>query len=459
MSGDARPVGAYGLWPLALPLLGELLIIAFGTFSEVFFLGRVGLDAVAAYGIVAPVLLLCIVFLRLSAQGAGAVLSRYRGSGDMGRVAVGQRLALAVSTVLGLVLAGGLAGLSEQIFSLMGASGQILVYAQQYALGWSLVIAVMSVRFPVAAFASSYGNTRWALVSNVTGTAVAVTLNASLVHWYVHWSRPALWVALAVAAGYLTNLIVLVVLARPSFVRSASRTLGELREIAREMARVVVPGTLDPVQFNVLLILMTTIVASFGSDQLAARAYATQVASFVFMYSLALAQASQILVSRAFGAGDFAGAKRLLNMVSVRSVGGAVVLAVLAVIGVWLGIGQLTTSHEVARLTIALILLGLVLEPARSLNITTNLSLVAIGDGRFVLTVGIGLSWLVGLPIAYLLGRGVGWGVVGVWIAVALDESIRAAIGLWRWRALNLGALQNVTALAESSATGVEVRE
>ncbi|MGW4732623.1 MATE family efflux transporter [Streptomyces shenzhenensis] len=141
MSGDAHPVGAFSLWPLALPLLGELLIIAFGTFSEVFFLGRVGLDAVAAYGIVAPVLLLCIVFLRLSAQGAGAVLSRYRGSADMGRVAAGQRLALAVSTLLGLVLAGGL-GLREQIFSLMGASGQILVYAQQYALGWSVVIAV-----------------------------------------------------------------------------------------------------------------------------------------------------------------------------------------------------------------------------------------------------------------------------------------------------------------------------
>jgi putative MATE family efflux protein len=445
--------GGFGLWPLALPMAGELVVVSLGNFAELFFLSRIGDDAVAAYGAVAPVLIFAIVFLRLSAQGAGAVLSRYQGAGDTDRVALAQRITLVCSLGLGVLLAGGLALLGGPIFRLMGLTGDTAEYARQYALGWSLVLLVMSVRFPIGAFAAAWGNSRWGLYANLSGTGVAILLNTVLGDWIGGLRQPALGVALAVAAGYLVNLAVLAVLARPSYRlrRAPGAAAGQTREIVRDMARVVVPGTLDPVQFNLFLIALTTLVASFGSEHLAGRAYANQIGSFIFMFSMSLAQAGQILVSRSYGAGDTAEARRRLNATRWRGAIGAAVISALVVAAAVPGMSLLSDDDQVIRLTIGLLLVGLVLEPARSLNITTNLALVAVGDGRFILTVGIVVSWVVGLPLAYALGVGLDLGVVGVWIAMAFDELLRAVIGGLRWRSLDLDRPAHDRAAADST--------
>jgi len=432
----------FGLWALALPITGELVVISLGNFAQLFFLSRIGDDAVAAYGAVAPVVLFGIVFLRLSAQGAGALLSRYQGAGDLEAVAHAQRITFAASIALGVLLAGGLAVLGGSIFDLMGITGQAAEYARQYSLGWSLVLLVMSVRFPIGAIAAAYGNTRWGLIANLSGTAAAIAINSGLGGWIKGLRYPALGVALTTAVGYLINLAVLAVLARPSY-RTVGPSAGRAARyragaIARDMASVVAPGTIDPVQFNLFLIALTALVASFGTAHLSARTYGTQIGSFIFMYSMSLAQAGQILVARSFGAGEITETRRRLNATRLRGALGAVVVSALVVSVAAPGIGYLSDDPEVVRLTVELLLVGLLLEPARSLNITTNLALIAIGDGRFVLVFGIAVSWLLGLPLAYLLGVTLGFGVVGVWLAMAFDELLRALVSTLRWRALDL---------------------
>lgn len=425
--------------------MGELLIIAGGNFAEVYFLGRIDSAAVAAYGAVAPLILFCIVFLRLSAQGATAVLARYRGRGDPTLVRESQRLVMVASLALGLVLASGLALFRVSIIDLLGVTGDAAEYAQQYALGWALVLLLMSVRFPIGAFGASYGNTRWALVANIAGTTVALGLNVVLGPVIRASAEPALGVALAVAVGYAVSLVVLAVLARPSYVRMTP-VVGRQHSragVLRDMARVIVPGTLDPVQFNLLLIMLTALVVSFGTEHLGARAYGAQIGAFVFMYSMALAQAGQIVLSRAFGAGDVEAARRGLIAARRRAVGGSLVIsAVVAAVAAGGGMRLLSDDPDVVTLAVQLLLVGLLLEPGRAMNITTNFALVSVGDGRFVLAVGIALSWLVALPLAFALGVGLHLGVVGVWLAMAFDECLRALICAARWRHLDLGRLR-----------------
>ena len=42
-------------------------------------------------------------------------------------------------------------------------------------------------------------------------------------------------------------------------------------------------------------------------------------------------------------------------------------------------------------------------------------------------------AWLVAVGGGYLLGVVCGWGLAGLWAAMAADECIRAALFLWRW--------------------------
>ncbi|MNN96955.1 MATE family multidrug exporter [compost metagenome] len=61
-------------------------------------------------------------------------------------------------------------------------------------------------------------------------------------------------------------------------------------------------------------------------------------------------------------------------------------------------------------------------------------SLRAAGDARFPVLMGVCSMWGVSVPLAYLLGVHLEIGLLGIWIAFAVDEWLRGLIMLLRWR-------------------------
>ena len=53
---------------------------------------------------------------------------------------------------------------------------------------------------------------------------------------------------------------------------------------------------------------------------------------------------------------------------------------------------------------------------------------------------GYSFSGDIGHSVGYLVGVVAGWGLVGIWIAMACDECIRAVVFLFRWKS---GAWKN----------------
>ena len=74
------------------------------------------------------------------------------------------------------------------------------------------------------------------------------------------------------------------------------------------------------------------------------------------------------------------------------------------------------------------------MEIGRAVNITAVNSLIAAGDVLFPFWTGIIVMWAVATLGAYVLGVKLGWGLNGIWVAMALDELIRAALFERRWR-------------------------
>ena len=70
---------------------------------------------------------------------------------------------------------------------------------------------------------------------------------------------------------------------------------------------------------------------------------------------------------------------------------------------------------------------------ARSIVLVRNLQ--AVGDVKFPVALGILSQWIVGVGIAWLFGIYLGWGLVGIWMAFALDENLRAVLFIIRWKA------------------------
>lgn len=97
-------------------------------------------------------------------------------------------------------------------------------------------------------------------------------------------------------------------------------------------------------------------------------------------------------------------------------------------------VGLFTKDPEIIAAGASIFVLSIVLEPGRTFNMVIINSLRAAGDARFPVLMGVLSMWGVAVPLAYALGVHFGFGLLGVWIAFAVDEWLRGIIMLLRWR-------------------------
>ena len=83
------------------------------------------------------------------------------------------------------------------------------------------------------------------------------------------------------------------------------------------------------------------------------------------------------------------------------------------------------------------------LEIGRAVNITLVRALQTSGDVIFPTLLAIIFCWLVAVVGSYIFGVSLKMGIVGIWIAMSIDELSRAFIFIIRlkkgkWKTLNL---------------------
>ena len=110
-----------------------------------------------------------------------------------------------------------------------------------------------------------------------------------------------------------------------------------------------------------------------------------------------------------------------------------IIAAVLAVFSQPL-LSLFSSDPQVIALGQKVMIVEVILELGRCFNIVMVRNLQAVGDVRFPVLVGIASQWIVGVGVAWLLGIHFGLGLVGVWMAFALDENLRAVIFVIRWK-------------------------
>ena len=166
-----------------------------------------------------------------------------------------------------------------------------------------------------------------------------------------------------------------------------------------------------------------------------------QVEGFSFLPCIGFSGAASALVGQALGMGEPGRAMRSgwiavkLSMLWATAAGVVFVVLARPLLGIFTSDGAVVDAGVGA-----LIVIGVV-QPAQAAIFALGGSLRGAGDTRFPLMASI-VNWLaVRLPIAYVLAFPVGLGLAGIWLAVAVDYVVRAALLTWRFRS---GAWQRV---------------
>ncbi|MEM6793709.1 MAG: MATE family efflux transporter [Acidobacteriota bacterium] len=290
-------------------------------------------------------------------------------------------------------------------------------------------------------------HTREALIAIVLANAFNVLANYALV--FGHLGAPELGVVgsgLATSIARWVMLLTLMLAGWPMFgryLRGARRAVWKPATYA-SLVRLGVPIGIQLALEMWLFTAVALIMGTLGPRELAAHQIALTLAAISFMVPLGIAGAASTRVGNAIGRGDAPGARR---SAAVCLVLGASVMTVSALAFAVFpkALARLFTP-EMPVVEMAALLLPI----AAIFQIVDGLQAVGAGvlrgaaDTRVPATIAFVGYWLIGLPVAVIFGRWLGYGPEGLWWGLTLGLAGTAILFLLRIRVTLRGDLARV---------------
>jgi putative efflux protein, MATE family len=201
----------------------------------------------------------------------------------------------------------------------------------------------------------------------------------------------------------------------------------------REIFRVGTPIGLTVLAEVGLFTAAALLMGRLGTDEVAAHAVALQCASLAFMVPLGLGIAATVRVGVAYGRQDNEGI-RLAGWTAFALGTGFMAVSALTFLLFGPAIVSLFLDPTVAENQGALVLAASFLAIAGIFQLVDGAQVVAahalrgLSDTTVPMVMAIVGYWLVGLPIAYVLGLVVGWRGIGIWIGLACGLAFVAVL-------------------------------
>ncbi len=407
---------------LAAPTVALMLLQGVIAAGEAAFVGRLGSHALAGVSLSFPLVML-MTTLSAGAYGGGVAsgVARALGAGrpeDAARIA---GTALGMSALLGLASTGAMLLFGQAFYATLGVAGPAL----QAAVLYSDVLFLGAVPFwlfnAVASVLRGGGNTAYPAAAGVVGGIVTLAVSPLVI--FGAGPVPGFGIAGAAWAVVAYNVAMAVVLlyavwATGSPTRPDFRALVPQWRYAFEILRVSVPSAASTLLTNLTFIILTALVAPFGTEATAGYGAAGRLEYLLIPIVFGVGSALVPLVAASDGAGDIGRVRRLTRAGAALGAGACGLVGFTAAVfpSAWMGL--FTSDARVAEFGRSyLVRVG----PAYAfLGMGLALYFAAQGRGRTAQPLLATLTRLLVAGALGSLGLGVlGWGIDSLFALMA----------------------------------------
>lgn len=425
------------LFALTWPIFIEISLHMLMGNADTLMLSQYSDQSVAAVGVANQILSLIIVMFGFVAIGSSILVAQSLGANREDEAGAVSVVSLAANLVFGLLLSIMLVIYSEPLLRLMDLPVELLDEADAYLRIVGGLLFIQGLIMTAGAIIRSYGFTRDAMFVTLGMNILNIIGNYLFI--FGPFGLPVLGVegvAISTAASRFIGFIVLLLL----LLRRIPEGLPFKRLFSlpchhlKNLLAIGLPSAGEHLSYNGSQMVITYFVSIMGTNALTTKVYAQNLMMFIYLFAVAIAQGTEILIARMIGGKKYEEAYYRC----LRSLKLAMILSTLFALVISLFSKQFlaifTSNQSIIATGSILILLTLILEPGRSLNLVIINSLRAVGDVRFPVYIGILSMWGVSVTLAYFLGIKLDLGLVGIWIAFAADEWFRGLFMLWRWK-------------------------
>lgn len=422
---------------LSVPMVLEMFMQAVFEVADIFFVGRLGADAVAAVGLAASlVILVFAVGIGLS-MAVTATVARRIGERDPDGAAVSTVQALVVCglvslpvTVVGILYA-------PDLLRLMGATEAVVATGSGYTavlLGGNLTILLL---FLINAVFRGAGDAALAMRALWLANVLNIALDPLLI--FGLGPIPAMGVtgaAVATSVGRGIGVLyqVLVPLRGRSRVHLHTHHLRFDAGVMRRLLRVSWTGILQYLIGTASWLGIIRIMALFGSAAVAGYTIAVRVIIFVLLPSWGLGNAAATLVGQNLGAGQ---PERAARSVWITAFVNAAFLGLVTLLMQGLArpaIALFTPDDPVIAYGTECLVIVSLSYVFWAFGMVVVQAFNGAGDTVTPTWINLGCFWVLQIPLAYVLAMPFALGPAGVFIAIALAQSVLAAVGVLAFR-------------------------
>ena len=199
------------------------------------------------------------------------------------------------------------------------------------------------------------------------------------------------------------------------------------RKLLKKILYIGIPNAMENCMFQLGKLLVLSLVAGFGTASIAANAVANSLERFVVLPGNAIGAGILTVTAQCIGQGDFEQTKyytrKLMKMtyfwMAVFNLGLPLLLPVIIRI---YGLSA-EASGYVRRIMIYHTFCTIAIWP---LSFSFPYMLRAAGDVHFTMFWSIASMWIFRIGCSFVLGKRLGWGVFGVWVAMTVDWLFRS---------------------------------
>lgn len=420
-------------WPILLELLLQILV---GNVDQLM-ISHYSQPAVAAIGNANQIINIVIILLTVTSTANTILLSQYLGARNNLKIAEICTVSLVLNALFSLITSVVLLLFGKTLLQWLQVPVDILEEASLYLKIVGGGIILQGIYFSLVSSFRGFSYIKMTLVVSIIMNIFHVGSNYVLI--FGMGAIPALGVlGVSISTNlskFLGLVILLVLFFRYLKIELSWRYLKPFPwDSAKKILSIAVPSGAETLSYQLSQTFIMKIVNVFGLIVINTKIYVYIMAMFCYSYALAISAAMQIVMGYLIGEKNFG----QVSTTVWKAIGIATLITGLITTTLYFNSDIVfrifTDNEEILKLGQQIFFIEIFLEIGRAVNIVMVRALQAAGDIKTPVTVGIGGMWFIAVLGAYILGIVLNFGLVGVWIAMALDEIIRALIFIYRWQ-------------------------
>lgn len=410
------------VFKMSVPIFFELLLqLLVGNIDQIM-VSRYSQGSVAAINNGNQIMNIIIIVLNCMSVATTILITRAFGAGDRKQAKVVSNVSVYLLAGFSVVVTAIIFIFSKAIFRALSIPDEILDETSKYTVIVAGFVLIQAVYMVAAAILRSYNLMKEITVVAIIMNGINILGNAILIKFY-----GIIGAAISTDFSKLIGLvlIVLVLLKKTDMDLNFLRFKYFSKNMAKRLMVIAIPSGGEALSYQLSQMYILRFVNTFGVAVIASRGYCNMLANVAYVYSMAIAQATQILVGYLYGRNDYKSIGIRVRNSCLISMAVSVSVTILILCNSNTVVGLFTDEQFILDLCHRILFVEIILEIGRSINITMVKCLVATGDVNVPVIFCVFSAWIVAVGLSYVLGIRMGYGLVGIWCAMACDECLR----------------------------------